>query len=67
MIANWKPWKILLLGFVMTFTGMVIPFLMIFQVINSTIVLNFLSYTLSMFGTIIGFIGVAFMIRLRRE
>jgi len=67
MILHWPPWKIIVLGLVMSILGMVFPFLMVLQVIKSTIFLNFLSYGLSVGGLIIGFAGMTLIIKLNRK
>jgi len=67
MILHWTPWKIIVLGLVMTILGMVFPILMVLQVLESTLFLNFLSYGLSVGGLIIGFAGMTLIIKLNRN
>lgn len=67
MMLSWSPWKIILLGFVLVLVSVILPLLMVIQIIPSTIFLNFLTYTLSVAGMIIGFVGMTFIVRLRRE
>jgi len=58
---------ILALGFVLVVVGVVLPWLMFLQIVRSTWALNFLSFTASMAGVILGVVGVAYYARLRRE
>jgi len=51
----------------MTILGMVFPILMVLQVLESTLFLNFLSYGLSVGGLIIGFAGMTLIIKLNRN
>ena len=67
MILHWQPWKIIVLGMVMSLIGMILPLLMVLDVVKSTLFLNFLSYGLSVFGLIIGFAGMTLIIKLRRD
>ena len=47
--------------------GVIFPLLMVLQVLESTLFLNFLSFLLSVAGVIIGFIGMAFIVKLHRN
>jgi hypothetical protein len=67
MILSWSPWKLILLGFVMNLVAMILPALMVLQVIKSTFFLNFLAFLLSIAGMLIGFIGMTFIVKLRRD
>ena len=67
MILNWKPWKILVLAGSMMLVSVILPLLMILQVIRSTFFLNFLAFTLSMAGMMIGYIGVVSLVRIKRS
>jgi hypothetical protein len=40
--------------------------LMVMKILESTFFLNFLSYTLSLVGMILGIIGIAFQFRIRK-
>ncbi len=66
MMQSWNPWKIIGLGFILVLLGMLIPLLIVIQVIQSTFILNFLAFTASMAGMIIGFIGMTFIVRIGR-
>lgn len=52
------PVQMILLGFFLMILGVVLPFLMVIHIIESTFFLNFFSYTSSLVGVIVGFIGV---------
>ncbi|MBI5030731.1 MAG: hypothetical protein HZB51_09405 [Chloroflexi bacterium] len=52
------PVQLMLLGFVLLVLGIVLPFLMILKVLESTLFLGFVSYLVSFGGLVIGFIGV---------
>jgi hypothetical protein len=58
---------ILALGFVLVVLGVVLPWLMFMQIIRSTWALVFLSFTASMAGVILGVVGAAYYVRLRRD
>lgn len=67
MMLSWRPWKIIGLGFTLVLLGVLIPLLIVIRVIQSTLFLNFLAYTLSTAGMIIGFIGMTFLVKVRRD
>jgi hypothetical protein len=46
--------------------GVVLPFLMVMQVLESTLFLNFFSFIISLVGIIIGVIGSAYYYRTNR-
>jgi hypothetical protein len=58
---------LILIGFVMVLLGAILPFLMVMQILTSTIFLNFLSYTLSVAGLILGIMGSAYVVSYRRR
>lgn len=53
------PGRIIILGFILVFCGVLLPLLMVIRVIESSFALSFLSYTLSVGGLLIGIIGIA--------
>ncbi len=55
------------IGFVMVLLGAILPFLMVMQILTSTIFLNFFSYALSVGGLILGIMGSAYFVRYRRS
>ena len=62
-----NPGLIIVLGFVLVLLGAVIPWLMVLQVIKSTFFLNFLAAGASVVGLILGVIGAAYYVRLRKR
>jgi len=61
------PWMILFLGFLLVLAGAVLPFLMVIHLLKSTFFLNFFSYTASLVGIILGLIGSAMYVRLKKK
>ena len=53
------PQRLLILAAVLLLFGVILPFLMVIHVVQSTFFLNFLSFTASMLGSLLGFIGIA--------
>jgi hypothetical protein len=64
-MAN-RPLQLILVGFICVLLGVIFPFLMVMHVIRSTFFLNFFSYTLSLLGIILGLIGSAMYVKLRK-
>ena len=64
-MRRWNPKYILLLGFILVFLGFLVPFLMVTQVIKSTMFLNFFSYIASVLGLFLGLVGAAMYTRMR--
>ncbi len=62
-----SPRLLLSLGVIMMLLGIVLPFLMVIQVLESTFFLNFLSWGLSVAGLAFGTIGFAMASRGRRN
>ena len=62
-----QPWKIIGIGFVLVVLGFVLPFLMVIQVVESSIFLNFVSYAASVVGLFLGLIGAALYVRIHRS
>jgi len=61
------PKRLIAIGFVLVLLGFVIPFLMVLEIIVSTFVLNFLSYGASISGLLLGILGTAGYVRVRKE
>jgi len=62
------PQRLLILATVLLLLGVILPFLMVIHVVQSTFFLNFLSFTASMLGSLLGFIGIAlYQIRQRHH
>jgi len=51
--------KLIIVGFVLLLVGVVLPFLMVLGLVESTLLLNFLAYGSSTTGLILGFVGIA--------
>lgn len=64
-MLDWDPRLILLVGIALMLAGIIFPFLMMMQILRSTWFLNFISYTASVLGLMLGIIGVAFYARRR--
>ena len=58
--------RLIIIAVVLLITGVVLPTLMVLQLVESTLLLNFLSYGSSTAGLILGFVGIAQYTR-RRE
>ena len=55
------------LGLVLMLLGIVLPFLMLVKVLESTLFLNFFAYGASVSGLFLGVIGVATWVRTKKE
>ena len=62
-----SPRFLLSLGIVLMLLGIVLPFLMVIKVVESTFFLNFFSWGASVAGLTLGTIGFAMYSRGRRE
>jgi len=60
------PVRMLVLAFICLLTGVVLPFLMVMNVVESTFFLNFFSYAIGLIGMILGAAGTA-LITIRRR
>jgi uncharacterized membrane protein len=58
-----QPLRLILIGFVLVTLGMVLPFLMVMQVVESTFFMNFFSFGASVSGIFLGIIGGAMYVR----
>jgi hypothetical protein len=54
------------IGFILVLVGVLLPFLMVLQILQSTFLLNFLAYGSSIAGLFLGFLGASAYIRNRR-
>ncbi len=61
------PFRMIILGFVLLVLGFVLPFLMLLKMLESTLLLNFLAYLSSLFGLVIGVIGLVLYSQARRR
>lgn len=60
------PTRLIFIGFLLVLLGVVLPFLMVMEVFESTFFLNFFSFIISLMGVIIGVIGSAYYVRINR-
>lgn len=51
--------KLIITGFILLLLGLVLPTLMVLELLESTLPLNFMSYASSTAGLVVGFIGIA--------
>jgi len=61
------PLRMILLGFVLLVLGFVLPFSMLLQILPSTLPLNFVAYLSSLFGLVIGIVGLVLYSQARRR
>ncbi len=61
------PIRLILLGFIFSLIGWLLPILMVLRVIEPTFTLSFLSYAASVSGLFLGIIGAAAYIRVHRK
>jgi hypothetical protein len=62
-----RPLLLILIGFGLSVAGVSLPFLMMIHTLPSTLFLNFFSFIASMSGLILGIVGAAMYVRLRRK
>lgn len=62
-----QAWKLILIGFLLCLSGVIFPFLMVVEILESTFLLNFLSYIASVLGLFLGIIGAAYYVRENRQ
>jgi hypothetical protein len=60
-----NPKTLLIVGFILLLAGVVLPFLMVLHILESTFLLNFFSFGAQVAGLFLGFIGSAMYIRVR--
>jgi hypothetical protein len=61
------PLGLIFVGFLLSLTGVILPFLMVIHLIPSTFFLNFFSYGVSLTGLFLGVIGASRYIRGSRK
>ncbi len=66
-MRNWDPKYIIGLGFILVLLGALLPWLMVMQVIRSTLFLNFFSFIASVAGILLGIVGAAWYTRKGRD
>lgn len=55
------------LGLILMLLGIILPFLILIKVLESTFFLNFFAYGASVGGLFMGVIGVAYWVRTKKE
>ena len=61
-----NPLRLIIVALVLLLLGVLLPTLMVLQLVESTLALNFIAYGCSTAGLVTGFIGIA-LYRRRRE
>ena len=61
-----NPLRLIIAALVLLLVGVVLPFLMVLELLESTLPLNFVAALSSTMGIIIGFIGIAQYMRARK-
>ena len=61
------PWKLIGIGFVLVLMGFVLPFLMIIDVIKTSLLLSLLSHGASVTGLLLGLLGTAMITKIHED
>jgi heme/copper-type cytochrome/quinol oxidase subunit 4 len=61
-----NPLKLIVIGFVLLIIGVVLPFLIVINLVESTLFLNFVAVACSIAGLTTGFMGITQYFRSRR-
>ncbi len=61
-----NPFRLIIIAFVLLIIGLVLPFLMVLGLVESTLLLCFLAYGSSTTGLILGFVGMTQYMRSRK-
>lgn len=61
-----NPIALVVTGFLLVVVGMVLPFLMVLQLLESTFFLNFLAFGCSITGLFLGLVGTANYVKFHR-
>ena len=62
-----NPKRLILIGFCLVLLGFVLPFLMVLQIVETTFFLSFLSWGSTTSGLMLGIVGAAQYVRLRKK
>jgi hypothetical protein len=62
-----NPALLMVLGFVLLVIGFILPFLMVLQLLESTLLLGFVAYLTSFGGLVLGLMGVVLYARTGRQ
>jgi hypothetical protein len=60
-------WGLIAIGFLLSLTGVILPFLMVLHILPSTFFLNFFSFGASMLGVFLGLVGASYYVRRNRK
>ncbi len=66
-MSRLSPVQLMLIGFVLLVIGVMMPFLMVLHILESTLLLDVLAYFASFIGLILGLIGVVSYGRIQRH
>jgi hypothetical protein len=58
---------LLLIGFLMMVVGIILPFLMVTKIIESTFFLNFFSYFIQVGGLFLSIVGIGYVVSFRKS
>ncbi|MBM3128868.1 MAG: hypothetical protein FJ009_09640 [Chloroflexi bacterium] len=61
------PGRLVGLGILLMVLGIILPFLMLIQILESTLLLNFFAYLASVLGLVLGMIGALIIARSRQH
>jgi hypothetical protein len=62
-----SPRALIALGLILMLLGIILPFLMVIHVVESTLFLNFFSWGASVAGLALGTIGVASYVKINKD
>jgi hypothetical protein len=62
-----SPRSLIALGLILMLVGIVLPFLMVIHVVESTLFLNFFSWGASVAGLAFGTIGIASYVKINKD
>ncbi len=58
-MRSWNPRWLIVVGVFLMIVGVILPLLMVVKIVESTFLLNFLSYIASFGGLMMGLVGLA--------
>lgn len=67
MILRMGPKRLIWIAFGLLLAGVILAFLMVMNILESTLFLNFLSFLLSLAGFILGMIGTSLYVAVHRK
>ena len=60
-------WGLIVIGFLLSLTGVILPFLIVLHILPSTFFLNFFSFGASMLGVFLGLVGASYYVKRNRK